>query len=62
MNKNAFEDCFGLKFFLGGLGNWYKDLILIKDAVIEADKLEFFGALMPDHYMWGMREWSRATP
>jgi alkanesulfonate monooxygenase SsuD/methylene tetrahydromethanopterin reductase-like flavin-dependent oxidoreductase (luciferase family) len=48
-----------LKFFLGGLGNWSKDYALIENAVIEADKLGFDGALIPDHYMWGQTEWLR---
>jgi alkanesulfonate monooxygenase SsuD/methylene tetrahydromethanopterin reductase-like flavin-dependent oxidoreductase (luciferase family) len=30
---------------------------MIKEAVMEADKLGFDGALMPDHYMWGDVEW-----
>lgn len=42
-----------LKFILGGLGNWYSDFELVKDAVLEADKLGYYGAVMPDHYMWG---------
>ncbi|MHA2059064.1 MAG: LLM class flavin-dependent oxidoreductase, partial [Candidatus Thorarchaeota archaeon] len=42
-----------MKFMLGGLGNWYNDFELVKSAVLEADKLGYDGALMPDHYMWG---------
>ncbi len=42
-----------LKFILGGLGNWYEDFELVKNAILEADKLGFDGAVMPDHYMWG---------
>ncbi len=45
-----------MKFFLSGLGNWFNDLTLITDAVVEADRLGFDGALMPDNYMWG---WGR---
>jgi alkanesulfonate monooxygenase SsuD/methylene tetrahydromethanopterin reductase-like flavin-dependent oxidoreductase (luciferase family) len=48
-----------MKFFLSGLGNSFDNLALIMDAVIEADRLGFDGAIMPDHYMWGEREWSR---
>ena len=44
-----------MKFYLSGLGNMYKDLSHISEAIIEADKLGFSGALMPDHYMWGAR-------
>lgn len=42
-----------MKFYLSGLGNMYSNLELIKGAIIEADRLGFDGALMPDHYMWG---------
>ena len=42
-----------MKFFLGGLGNLYANIGTITEAVIEADRLGFHGALMPDHYMWG---------
>ena len=44
-----------MKFYLSGLGNMYHDLTHISEAIIEADKLGFSGALMPDHYMWGAR-------
>lgn len=46
-----------MKFFLSGLGNWFVDLALIEDAVLEADHLGFDGAVIPDHYMWGETEW-----
>ncbi|MFW9855552.1 MAG: LLM class flavin-dependent oxidoreductase [Candidatus Thorarchaeota archaeon] len=46
-----------MKFYLAGLGNWYSDFELINQAVLEADKLNFDGALIPDHYMWGTPEW-----
>ncbi len=42
-----------MKFFLGGLGNLYANMETITEAVIEADRLGFHGALMPDHYLWG---------
>jgi len=42
-----------MKFMLGGLGNWYNDFEVVKNAILEADQLGYFGALMPDHYMWG---------
>jgi len=42
-----------MKFYLTGLGNLYENLEWIARAVVEADKLGFDGALMPDHYMWG---------
>ena len=48
-----------MKFFLSGLGNWFADLELITKTVMEADRLGFDGALMPDHYMWGETEWNK---
>jgi probable F420-dependent oxidoreductase len=48
-----------MKFFLSGLGNWSKDLALITEAVVEADRLGYDGAVMPDHYMWGEMEWHK---
>lgn len=42
-----------MKFMLGGLGNWYSSYEFIANAVQEADRLGYYGALMPDHYMWG---------
>jgi alkanesulfonate monooxygenase SsuD/methylene tetrahydromethanopterin reductase-like flavin-dependent oxidoreductase (luciferase family) len=42
-----------MEFYLSGLGNMYGNLDHIKEAVVEADRLGFDGALMPDHYMWG---------
>jgi len=51
-----------MKFFLAGLGNWYKELDIVKEAILEADRVGFDGALVPDHYMWGTREPSRRRP
>jgi len=42
-----------MKFYLAGLGNLSGNLASISEAIREADKLGFDGALMPDHYMWG---------
>ena len=42
-----------MKFILGGLGNWYNDFEAVKNGILEADKLGFDGAVMPDHYQWG---------
>jgi len=42
-----------MKFMLGGLGNWYNDFELVRSAILEADKLGYYGAVMPDHYQWG---------
>src|SRR5881296_4594805 len=41
-----------LKFILSGLGNWYNGWSLTDQAVQLADKLGFWGAVIPDHYMW----------
>ncbi|MFW9942581.1 MAG: LLM class flavin-dependent oxidoreductase [Candidatus Thorarchaeota archaeon] len=46
-----------IKFILGGLGNWYNDYSFIEEAIIEADKCGFDGAILPDHYMWGEVPW-----
>lgn len=51
-----------MKFFLAGLGNWYQGSEIVKEAILEADRLGFDGALVPDHYMWGSREPSRRRP
>jgi len=41
-----------LRFILSGLGNWYNGWNLTDQAVQLADKLGFWGAVIPDHYMW----------
>jgi len=41
-----------LRFILSGLGNWYNGWSLTEQAVQLADKLGFWGAVIPDHYMW----------
>lgn len=41
-----------MKFILQA-GNWYPDWKIIEGSVPEADKLGFWGFVMPDHYMWG---------
>jgi alkanesulfonate monooxygenase SsuD/methylene tetrahydromethanopterin reductase-like flavin-dependent oxidoreductase (luciferase family) len=41
-----------LRFILSGLGNWYNGWSLTERAVQLADKLGFWGAVIPDHYMW----------
>jgi alkanesulfonate monooxygenase SsuD/methylene tetrahydromethanopterin reductase-like flavin-dependent oxidoreductase (luciferase family) len=41
-----------LRFILAGLGNWYNGWSLTDQAVLLADKLGFWGAVIPDHYMW----------
>src|SRR5260370_12533187 len=43
----------GLRFLLSGLGNWSPSWKLIEQAVPLADQLGFWGAVLPDHYMWG---------
>lgn len=42
-----------MRFILSGLGNWSPSWKLIEQAVPLADKLGFWGAVLPDHYMWG---------
>ena len=42
-----------LRFILSGLGNWSDSWKLIEQAVPLADELGFWGAVLPDHYMWG---------
>ena len=41
-----------MRFILSGLGNWYNGWGLTDQAVQLADKLGFWGAVIPDHYMW----------
>jgi alkanesulfonate monooxygenase SsuD/methylene tetrahydromethanopterin reductase-like flavin-dependent oxidoreductase (luciferase family) len=42
-----------MKFYLTGLGNLAENKDYIIKSIVEADRLGFDGALMPDHYMWG---------
>jgi alkanesulfonate monooxygenase SsuD/methylene tetrahydromethanopterin reductase-like flavin-dependent oxidoreductase (luciferase family) len=42
-----------MKFILGGLGNWYSNYEQVESGILEADRLGFDAALIPDHYMWG---------
>ena len=41
-----------MRFILSGLGNWYNGWSLADQAIPLADKLGFWGAVIPDHYMW----------
>ncbi len=41
-----------MRFILSGLGNWHNGWNLTGQAVQLADKLGFWGAVIPDHYMW----------
>ena len=41
-----------MRFILSGLGNWYNGWSLTDQAGQLADKLGFWGAVIPDHYMW----------
>ena len=41
-----------MRFILSGLGNWYNGWSLTDQAVQLADKLGFWAAVIPDHYMW----------
>ncbi|HEV2119964.1 MAG TPA: LLM class flavin-dependent oxidoreductase [Candidatus Bathyarchaeia archaeon] len=42
-----------MRFILSGIGNWYSGWKLMEEAVPEAERLGFYGFVMPDHYMWG---------
>ena len=42
-----------MKFYLTGLGNLAENQSHIVKSIVEADRLGFDGALMPDHIMWG---------
>jgi alkanesulfonate monooxygenase SsuD/methylene tetrahydromethanopterin reductase-like flavin-dependent oxidoreductase (luciferase family) len=44
-----------LKFILSSWGNWYKGWESVKNIVPEADGFGYWGFVMPDHYMWGMK-------
>ena len=41
-----------MKFFLAGLGNFYRSWKLIEQAIPAADDLAYHGVVFPDHYMW----------
>ncbi|TMI08503.1 LLM class flavin-dependent oxidoreductase [Candidatus Bathyarchaeota archaeon] len=41
-----------MRFILSGLGNWFSGWSLTDRSVQLADKLGFWGAVIPDHYMW----------
>jgi alkanesulfonate monooxygenase SsuD/methylene tetrahydromethanopterin reductase-like flavin-dependent oxidoreductase (luciferase family) len=48
-----------MKFFVGGLGNFYNSWNETEEIVPLADELGFHGVVMPDHFMWdrsGMRD------
>lgn len=45
-----------MKFFLAGLGNFYRSWKLVKEIVPVGDDLGFDGVVMPDHYMWDRSE------
>lgn len=50
-----------MKFVLAGLGNMAASWQLIQKAVPEAEALGFWGAVFPDHYMWGEDRGGNAT-
>lgn len=45
-----------MKFFLAGLGNFYRSWKLVQEIVPVGDDLGFDGVVMPDHYMWDRSE------
>lgn len=50
-----------MRFVLSGLGNWHESWKLIEQAVPLADELGFWGAVLPDHYMWGENRGGNST-
>lgn len=46
-----------MKFILAGLNNFHSEWPLLEAAVVKADRLGFWEAVIPDHYMWGPMEW-----
>jgi len=45
-----------MQFVIAGLGNLYPSWQLTEKAVLRADELGFYGAVLPDHYMWDRAE------
>jgi alkanesulfonate monooxygenase SsuD/methylene tetrahydromethanopterin reductase-like flavin-dependent oxidoreductase (luciferase family) len=45
-----------MKFFIAGIGNFYKQWSLAEEVVPLADDLGYDGVVMPDHFMWDWRE------
>jgi alkanesulfonate monooxygenase SsuD/methylene tetrahydromethanopterin reductase-like flavin-dependent oxidoreductase (luciferase family) len=45
-----------MRFFIAGLGNFYRRWKLAEEAVQVADDLGFYAAVFPDHYMWDRNE------
>ena len=45
-----------MKFFIAGLGNFYRSWKLVEKTLPAADDLGFYGAVLPDHYMWDRNE------
>ncbi len=50
-----------MRFVLSGLGNWHESWKLIEQAIPLADELGFWGAVLPDHYMWGENRGGNST-
>jgi alkanesulfonate monooxygenase SsuD/methylene tetrahydromethanopterin reductase-like flavin-dependent oxidoreductase (luciferase family) len=45
-----------MRFFIAGLGNSYRTWKLIEEVVPIADDLEYYGVVMPDHFMYDRSE------
>jgi len=45
-----------MQFIIAGLGNFYLGWQPTEKAFLRADELEFYGAVLPDHYMWDRAE------
>ena len=50
-----------MRFIVCGIPNLHKYWSLLQAAAIRADALGFWGALIPDHYMWGQKSGGDST-
>ena len=45
-----------MRFILAGIGNWVPAWDVARIAVIEAEKLGYWGVVLPDQYMWDAKD------
>ena len=50
-----------LRFILCGIPNTYENWPLLEKAAVRADELGFWGAVIPDGYMWGPKNGGNST-
>jgi alkanesulfonate monooxygenase SsuD/methylene tetrahydromethanopterin reductase-like flavin-dependent oxidoreductase (luciferase family) len=50
-----------LKFIICGIPNMYENWPLLEKATVRADELGFWGAVIPDSYMWGPQKGGDST-